>query len=192
MPKESSPRSCPATHLASFLAARLPATPHPQVDDLPKFDYSNWVWLATLAGAIYKKMPLQARARACAGPGGAGPASQARCERAAASKQRARAGGSRRGGSTPAASQPKRTPSPPTHTLNARPTCTHPCLQWLVSAFFVSSGWRLAQGLLHERREVRVQDACFAGLAAWALYVGAEVPMALAIMAGQLAAAVIS
>lgn len=69
---------------------------------------------------------------------------------------------------------------------------SHACLQWLVGAFLLSSGWRLAQALAAGGGGLRLQDAGFAGLAAWALWTGAEGPLALAIMAGQLLAAVVS
>ncbi|KAL4448912.1 hypothetical protein ABPG77_007629 [Micractinium sp. CCAP 211/92] len=62
--------------------------------------------------------------------------------------------------------------------------------QWLVCAFALSALWRLVNQL-QAGGAVRPQELGFAGLACWALYKGAEVPLALMIMAAQLVAALI-
>lgn len=63
--------------------------------------------------------------------------------------------------------------------------------QWLVGAFGVSALWRLVNQL-QGGGAVRPQEVAFAGLAGWALYKQAEVPLALMIMAAQLVAALVS
>lgn len=63
--------------------------------------------------------------------------------------------------------------------------------QWLVAAFGVASIWRLVRGA-QGGGGVRLQNAAFAALAAWAFYGRQEAPIALAIMAGHMMAEVVS
>ncbi|KAL4422763.1 hypothetical protein ABPG75_008960 [Micractinium tetrahymenae] len=63
--------------------------------------------------------------------------------------------------------------------------------QWLVGAFGLSALWRLVHQL-QGGGAVRPQELAFAGLAGWALYKKAAVPLSLVIMAAQLVAALIS
>ncbi|PRW32919.1 2-dehydropantoate 2-reductase [Chlorella sorokiniana] len=90
-------------------------------DALPAFAYSRWVWLATLAAAIYSGLASQ----------------------------------------------------------------------WLVGAFGLGSLWKLLNQL-QGGGGVRPQNAAFAALAAWALYAKPTQLVALAVMAGHMAAEVVS
>lgn len=67
----------------------------------------------------------------------------------------------------------------------------HTLLQWLVAAFGLGSLWKLLNQL-QGGGGVRPQNALFVALAAWALYAKHTPLVALAVMAGHMAAEVVS
>ena len=64
-------------------------------------------------------------------------------------------------------------------------------LQWLVAAFGAGSLWKLLNQL-QGGGGVRPQNAAFVALAAWALYSRHTLLVALAVMAGHMAAELVS
>lgn len=63
-PRLAAPEKCAVPSLAY---TRLALPSQAQIDHLPAFPYSRWVWLATLAGAIYRGVPAQVRDGTAAG-----------------------------------------------------------------------------------------------------------------------------
>ena len=137
-----------------------------QAQQLPAFTGSTWVYMASLAAAVYKNLAAEASVGV---------------------------GGLASGGGGGAHAQPvdlPASPNSPTHP----PIRPLPLLQWLVAAFGVSALWSLYQGWAEGggASKLRFQHALFAALAGWAFYSGAATPVALFIMMGQLVASVVA